>query len=83
MVHVYIYIYISLHHEQAIGLASLLLSQTMCIHLVGDSNTKCTHLGGAHPMVCIVLSLSYVVPWRHVSVWYFILRECYFTHNVI
>jgi hypothetical protein len=43
--------YISLHHEQAIGLASLLLSQTMCIHLIGDSNTKCTHLGGAHPMV--------------------------------
>jgi hypothetical protein len=23
----------------------------MCIHLVGDSNTKFTHLGGAHPMV--------------------------------
>jgi hypothetical protein len=23
----------------------------MCIHLVGDSNTKCTHLGGVHTMV--------------------------------
>jgi hypothetical protein len=44
-------IYISLHHEQDIGLASLLLSQTKCIDLVGDSNTKCTHLGGGHPMV--------------------------------
>ena len=24
----------------------------MCILLVGDSNTKCTYLGGVHPMVC-------------------------------
>jgi hypothetical protein len=23
----------------------------MCIHLIGDSNTKCTYLGGVHPMV--------------------------------
>ena len=29
-----------------------LLSITMCIHLISDSNTKCTHLGGVHPMVC-------------------------------
>jgi len=29
-----------------------LLSITMCIYLLGDSNTKCTHLGGVHPMVC-------------------------------
>jgi hypothetical protein len=31
----------------------------------------------------IVSSLSYVVPWRRVPVRYFILRECYFTLNVI
>jgi hypothetical protein len=47
---VHIFIYISLHHEQAIGLASLLLSYNVH-NFVGDSNTKCTHLGGAHHMV--------------------------------
>ena len=45
-----------------------LLSKTMCIHLVGDSNTKCTHLGGVHPMVCdfetnMFTSLSFVVSY--------------------
>ena len=48
-----------------------LLSITMCIHLISDSNTKCTYLGGVHPMVCnfetnIFTSLSFVVlyePW--------------------
>jgi hypothetical protein len=29
----------------------LSLSKTICIHLIGDSNTKCTYLGGVHPMV--------------------------------
>ena len=40
--------------------------KSMCIHLLGDSNTKCTHLGGVHPMACdfetnIFSSLSFVV----------------------
>ena len=29
-----------------------IVSKSMCIHLLSDSNTKCTHLGGVHPMVC-------------------------------
>ena len=29
-----------------------LLSKIMCIHLISDSNTKCTYLGGVHPMIC-------------------------------
>ena len=38
----------------------------MCIHLLGDSNTKCTLLGGVHSMACdfetnIFSSLSFVV----------------------
>ena len=38
----------------------------MCIHLLGDLNTKCTHLGGVHPMACdfetnMFSSLSFVV----------------------
>ena len=42
------------------------VSKSMCIHLLGDSNTKCTHLGGVHPMACdfetnIFTSLSFVV----------------------
>ena len=45
--------------------------------LVGDSNTKCTHLGGVHPMVCdfetnMFASLSFVVS-RGVNT----VRECY------
>ena len=49
----------------------------MCIHLLGDSNTKCTHLGGVHPMACdfetnMFVSLSFVVS-RGVNT----LRECY------
>ena len=43
-----------------------LLSKTLCILLLGDSNTKCTHLGGVHSMICdfetnIFASLSFVV----------------------
>ena len=38
----------------------------MCIHLLGDLNTKCTHLGGVHPMTCdfetnMFANLSFVV----------------------
>ena len=38
----------------------------MCIHLLGDSDTKYTYLGGVHPMVCdfeanMFPSLSFVV----------------------
>jgi len=29
-----------------------LLSKTMCIHLISDSNTKCIYLEGVHPMIC-------------------------------
>ena len=45
-----------------------LLSKTMFIHFISDSNTKCTYLGGVHPMVCdfetnIFSSLSFVVSY--------------------
>ena len=41
-------------------------SKSMCIYLFGDSNTKCTHLGGVHPIGCdfetnMFTSLSSVV----------------------
>ena len=54
-----------------------LLSKSMCILLLGDSNTKCTHLGGVHPIGCdfetnIFASLSFVVS-RGVNT----LRKCY------
>ena len=54
----------------------------MCILLLGDSNTKCTHLGGVHPIGCdfetnIFASLSFVVS-RAVNT----LRECYSRSNV-
>ena len=54
-----------------------LLSKTLCIQLLGDSNTKCIHLGGDHPMVCdfetnMFASLSFVVS-RGVNT----LKECY------
>ena len=47
------------------------------IHLLGDSNTKCTLLGGVHPIGCdfetnMFPSLSFVVS-RGVNT----LRECY------
>ena len=29
-----------------------IVPKSMCIHLLGDSNTKCTHLGGVHSMGC-------------------------------
>ena len=43
-----------------------IVSKSMCIHLLGGSNTKCTHLGGVHSMVCdfetnMFASLSFVV----------------------
>ena len=43
-----------------------IVSKSMCIHLLGDSNTKCIHLGGVHPMACdfetnMFISLSFVV----------------------
>ena len=49
----------------------------MCIHLLGDSNTKCTLLGGVHPIgrdfeTNMFVSLSFVVS-RGVNT----LRECY------
>ena len=45
--------------------------------MLGDSNTKCTYLGGVHHMVCdfetnVFASLSFVVP-RGVNT----LRESY------
>jgi len=54
-----------------------IVSKSMCIHFLGDSNTKCTHLGGVHSMVCdfetnVFASLSFVVS-RGVNT----LRECY------
>ena len=49
----------------------------MCIHLLGDSNTKCIYLGGVHPIGCdfetnMFASLSFVVS-RGVNT----LRECF------
>ena len=49
----------------------------MCIHLLGDLNTKCTHLGGVHPIGCdfetnMSTSLSFVV-----SLGVSTLRECF------
>ena len=49
----------------------------MCIHLLGDSNTKCTHLGGVHPIGCdfetnVFASLYFVVS-RGVNT----RRECF------
>ena len=43
-----------------------IMSKSMCIHLLGDSNTKCTHLGGVHFIACdfetnMFASLSFVV----------------------
>ena len=54
-----------------------IVSKSMCIYLLGDSNTKCTHLGGVHSMVCdfetnMFASLSFVVS-RGVNT----LRECF------
>ena len=59
-----------------------LLSKSMCILLLGDSNTKCTHLGGVHPIGCdfetnIFASLSFVVSYGVNT-----LRECYSRSNV-
>ena len=54
-----------------------IVSKSMCIHLLGDSNTKCIYLGGVHPIGCdfetnMIASLSFVVS-RGVNT----LRECY------
>ena len=53
------------------------MSKSMCIHLLGDSNTKCTHLEGVHHMSCdfetnIFTSLSFIVS-RGVNTF----RECF------
>ena len=53
-----------------------IMSKSLCIHLLGDSNTKCTHLGGVHFITCdfetnVFASLSLVV-LRGVNT----LREC-------
>jgi hypothetical protein len=29
-----------------------IVSKLMCMHLLGDSNIKCTHLGGVRPIIC-------------------------------
>ena len=55
----------------------LIVSKSMCIHLLSDSNTKCTYLGGVHPIgndfeTNMFASLSFVVS-RGVNT----LRECY------
>ena len=55
----------------------LIVSKSMCIHLLGDSNTKCTHLGGVHLIACdfetnVFASLFFVVS-RGVNT----LRECF------
>ena len=54
-----------------------IVPKSMCIHLLSDSNTKCTLLGGVHPIGCnletnMFASLSFVVS-RGVNT----LRECY------
>ena len=54
-----------MYHESKLQVNFPFFSKTMCIHLLGDSNTKCTHLGGVHPMVCdfetnMFASLSFV-----------------------
>ena len=54
-----------------------IVSKSMCIYLLGDSNTKCTHLGGVHLITCdfetnVFASLSFVVS-RGVNT----LKECY------
>ena len=38
-----------------------IVSKSMCIHLLGDSNTKCTHLGGVHPNRLTIRNSSLVV----------------------
>ena len=48
------------------GVNFLIVSKSMCIHLLGDSNTKCTLLGGVNFIACdfetnIFASLSFVV----------------------
>ena len=54
------------------------MCQNQCAYIfLGDSKTKCTHLGGVHFMVCdfktnVFASLSFVVS-RGVNT----LRECY------
>ena len=54
-----------------------IVSKSMCIHLLSDSNTKYTYLGGVQPMACdfetnIFSSLSFVVSHEINT-----LRECY------
>ena len=54
------------HEHKLYRVNFLIVSKSMCIHLLGDSNTKCTHLGGVHFMACdfetnMFPSLSFVV----------------------
>jgi len=54
------------HEHKLWGKLPIVVKKTLCILLLGDSNTKCTHLGGVHPMACdfetnIFASLSFVV----------------------
>ena len=65
------------YHDTKYRINFPIVSKSMCIHLLGDSNTKCTHSGGVHPKACdfetnMFASLSFVVS-RGVN----ILRECY------
>ena len=52
----------------------IIVSKSMCIHMLGDSNTKYTHLGGVHPMVCdfetnMFSSLFFVVSYWAMTYW--------------
>ena len=40
------------YHEHKYRVNFPIVSKSMCKNLLGDSNTKCTHLGGVHPMAC-------------------------------
>ena len=67
MVHRLHEVYISFvyHEHKLYGKLPIVVKNN--VHtLTGDSNTKCTHLGGVHPMVCdfetnIFSSSSFVV----------------------
>ena len=55
-----------MYHEYKLQGKLLIVVKNKCIHLITDSNTRCTHLGGVHPMVCDFetnkfASLSFVV----------------------
>ena len=67
--------YVYLEHKHRVNFP--IVSKSMCIYLLSDSNTKCTLLGGAHPIICdfetnMFASLSFIVS-RGVNT----IRECY------